>query len=167
MTLIDFIVVGVVGGFGVAGFSLGLFHMVGSLVGVIAGAVLASRWFDNVGHWASTSIGGSENVWRVVAFTLIYVIVARLCGWIADMVGNTLSFVPFVKTIGRVLGVAFGLLEGLVLVALVSYFASKVAFGLPLANAIKGSVLAVPLSHVGAWLEPLFPAAITAVKSLF
>jgi uncharacterized membrane protein required for colicin V production len=167
MSTIDFIVLGVVGAFGVAGFSLGFLHMVGSLIGVVAGVALASRWFDGVGHWASTAIGGSENVWRIVAFTLIYVVIARLGGWAADLVGKTLSFVPFSKTIGRVLGVAFGVLEGLVLVALVAYLASKVGFGVPLANAIKASVLGVPLSHVGAWLEPLFPAAISAAKSLF
>ncbi len=167
MSFIDLIILGVMVAFAWSGFRLGFFHMIGALVGMILGVVLASRWFEAVGHWFATTVGGSENIWRIVAFTIIYVIIARACGWLSGLLVKTFSFIPLAPTIDKIVGLGFGILEGLVLLALVAYLASKVIFGTPLATAIKNSFLGAPLAKVGAIMEPIIPEAITKLKSLF
>lgn len=169
MSWIDIAILIVIGGFTLAGFWFGLVHMVGSLVGIVLGVLAAGKYFEPVAEWASGTLGGSLNIWRVVAFTLIYVIVNRLLGLVISLLDKMFSFIsiiPFMKTFGRLLGAVFGFMEGVFVISLAVYLAARFPFGDHFVQLLQQSRFAIPLNAIGMILEPLLPQAVRLLQSI-
>lgn len=118
----DLIVLLVLVGFGAFGFALGLIQVVGGLVGVVAGAWLASQWHLPLGKWIAGALPVSPRISTVLAFILILVVVQRAMAlgfyWLGRML-RLLRFIPFFKSFNRIAGGLLGLLEGALLVGFI------------------------------------------------
>ncbi|HBK34492.1 hypothetical protein A2239_00560 [Candidatus Uhrbacteria bacterium RIFOXYA2_FULL_40_9] len=126
MPIFDIILLCVILAFIFFGFFFGLIHTVGSFIGTFIGLAI-SLWgiepiYDKVGF----IFGGEDGIGRIVVFILVFLIISRLVGvvfWALDKFWNFFSFIPFTSFLNRLLGGAFGFLEGLMIVGVVVYFA--------------------------------------------
>jgi membrane protein required for colicin V production len=168
MNTADLVLLVVLGGFILSGFWFGIIHMIGSLVGLVVGAWAAGHYFDALARFVAPWMGGNINLARIIAFFFIFVLVNRLFGiivFLAEKVFKIIAIIPFLKTFNRLLGAAFGLIEGTLVLGLAVFFASRYTFTAAFAATLHGSQLAKSLNTVGAILAPLLPQAVRAIQS--
>ncbi len=168
MNIIDISLLVLLGGFVLYGFWFGIIHLIGSIVGLIVGAIVSGRMYGPVGAWLTPYVGGNANLGRVIAFFLVFVLVSKLVGllfWIVEKIFKFISIIPFMKTFNRLLGAAFGLLEGTLALGLAVYFASRFPISEATEAALQGSKVAHALLPVGSILAPLLPLAVRAAQS--
>jgi membrane protein required for colicin V production len=168
MILFDIILLLILGGFVAYGLWFGLVHTLGVLVGTIAGAFLAARWYEPVSSWLGFLFGGHQNLARVVCFLFLFIIINRLVGlafWLVDKIFSVLKIIPFLKTVNRLLGAAFGFLEGVLVLGLTLYLAERYPLGDWFTNSLADSKIAHYFIAVGKILMPLLPEVIKQLKS--
>ncbi len=168
MNLLDIIILVTVALFALGGFWFGLFHTIGSLIGTVAGAFVASRYYEAGAQWLINTTGWSANVSRVVMFIAIFAIITRAIGaafWLIGKVGSAVLPIPFKSTINRLLGMIAGGAEGLVSIGLVIYFIDKFPVGEGVMKAIEMSTFAPTTVAAASILVPLFPQALKALET--
>jgi membrane protein required for colicin V production len=170
MTIIDVTLLIALGGFVLAGLWFGVIHMIGSLVGLVLGAFVAGRFYGQVADIITPLIGGNINLGKILAFLVLFILVAKLVGLVFSIIEKIFKFIaviPFLKTFNRLLGAVFGLIEGTLILGLVVYFAGK----FPVSSAFEAmfveSQIGRALNSVGKLLAPLLPAAVRAMRSIF
>jgi uncharacterized membrane protein required for colicin V production len=149
-------------GFVLFGLWFGFIHALGSLLGTVVGALIAGRLYEPIASWISSATSWDANVLRVVCFLVIFVVVNRTLGlllYVVERIFRFLSIIPFVRTIDRLLGGILGFLEGVFVLGLTLYVASRIVTG-PLAAAIPGSSVASWLMQTAGVLVPLLPAIV-------
>lgn len=169
LTIFDLILILILFLFIAFGFALGLIETIGALVGVVLGAWVAGQYYEPFGGWLESILLGHGNTSRVIAFIVIFVLVNRLTGLVFHLVSklfHLLSFIPFTKTINRLLGALLGLLEGTLVLGLSLYFIVRFPFSDWFSGVITGSKVAVWLMEMGNFLAPLLPEIIRQAKSL-
>lgn len=169
MSIVDFVLLAILAGFILSGFWFGIIHMVGSLVGLIVGAWAGGHYFEALAQWGAPWIGGNLNLARLLAFFVIFVVVNRLFGlivYLAEKIFKIIAIIPFLKTLNRLLGAIFGLIEGTLVLGLSVYFASRFPFTAAFEMALRSSELAKALNKVGAVLGPLLPQAVRTLQSV-
>jgi len=169
MILFDLILLLVLGGFVLYGLWFGLINTLGVLVGTIAGAFLAARWYEPVADWAGFIFGGHANLAKVVCFLILFVIINRLVGllfWLIDKIFSFFKIIPFLSTINRLLGAVFGFLEGILVLGLTLFVAERYPLGDWFVNSLADSKVAHYLITVGKILMPLLPEVLRQLKSL-
>ena len=149
MNWIDLTLLAVVALFGLRGYFRGLFREIFSLVGLVAGFMVASRYNE-----AATSLG--RNYWnpsplllKGAAFVVIFFIVYFLFnigGWLLHQSVKPL----FLQTVNRLGGVIVGIGKGAAITALIIFFARSSSW-LPQSTRDKfdGAYLVSPLSRLG------------------
>ena len=168
MNFIDISLLALLGGFVLYGFWFGIIHMIGSLLGMVVGTIVAGRMYGPVGAWLMPFVGGNANLGRVIAFFLVFVLVSKLVGllfWVIEKIFKFISVIPFLKTFNRLLGAGFGLLEGTLGLGLAVFFASRFPISAVSEAALQGSKVAHALLPVGSILAPLLPLAVRAAQS--
>lgn len=168
MNYLDFILAVVVGGFILSGFWFGLIHAVGSLLGVVVGAVVAGRAYELGAAWLSPYVTNA-NAAKFIAFVVIYFIAVKLVSllfWFVERTVKILAIIPFFRTFDRLLGAAFGLLEGTFLVGLSVWFLARLPFSSAFADTLTGSALAGKFYVVGSALSVLLPGALKSLQSI-
>jgi len=133
MAIIDFILLLVLFGFALFGLWFGLIHTLGSLLGTILGVYLSSRWYDGAAVWAQGKFAGDLNVWKVIVFILLFILINRLVGLLFHIVEKMFDIftkLPFLKSINKLAGAILGLLEGAVVLGGVIFIAHRFPFGL-------------------------------------
>src|SRR3990172_612827 len=151
MNVVDIVLLAILASFILSGFWFGIIHMVGSLVGVLIGAWAAGHYYDVLASGAAPWIGGNLNLARVIAFIVIFIAVNRLCGffiYIAEKIFRIIAVIPFLMTFNRLLGAAFGLIEGTLVLGLVVYFSSRFPFTAAFELALRGSEMAKALYNI-------------------
>ncbi len=169
MTTFDLILLLILGGFVAYGLWFGLIHSLGALVGTIAGAFFAARWYDDFASWLGFLFGGRENLAKVVCFLFLFIIINRLIGfgfWLADKIFSILTIIPFLKTINRLLGAAFGFIEGVLVLGLTLYVALRFPLGEWFTESLANSKVAHYLITVANILKPLLPEILKQIKSI-
>jgi membrane protein required for colicin V production len=169
MILFDLILLLILGGFVLYGLWFGLINTLGVLVGTIAGAFLAARWYDPVSSWAGFLFGGHTNLAKVVCFLILFIIINRLVGlvfWLIDKIFSFFKIIPFLSTINRLLGAVFGFLEGVLVLGLTLFVAERYPLGDWFINSLADSKVAHYLIAVGKILMPLLPEVLRQLKSL-
>ena len=169
MSLLDALLLISLGGFVLAGFWFGLIHMIGSMIGLIGGAIIAGRMYEAGATIVSPFVGDNMNAARILAFVLLFVLVNRVIGilaWSADKVFRFFAVIPLMKTTNRILGAVLGLLEGTLVLGLSVYFSARLPLGQAATGALKTSELAATLNGVGTVLAPLLPEAIRMLQSI-
>jgi len=170
MTILDAILLIILAGFVFYGLFFGLIRTLGSLVGIVAGAWLASHFYLQIFSWAEDLFFGYDNLGKVLTFIILFTIINRLVGFafsLLDKTFNIISIIPFLKTINRLAGAIFGFLEGALVLGLILYVASRYAFiehwfGGWLVN----SEIAPFLLQFVEFLKPLLPEILKRLKSL-
>lgn len=168
MNVVDITLLVLLGGFALYGLWFGIIHMIGSVVGVIVGALVAGRAYVPVAEWLRPHIS-SENLAKIVAFFLVFVVVNKLVGivfWFIEKIYKFVAVIPFMKTFNRLLGAAFGLLEGTLVLGLMVYFASRFPVSARSEIWLHDSVVANALLPIGKILAPLLPLAVRALRSV-
>jgi len=166
MFLVDVLLVVLVGLFVLFGLFFGLVHTFGSLVGTILGIVLSTRLIDPAFERFGFLFGGG-GVAKVILFIIIFLLISRLIGflfWIAEKVLGILSMVPFMKSIDRLLGAAFGFIEGIVVVGVVTFFALQYLPDGAAKAALEQSTVADFLVLTAGTLQMLFPESVRVLK---
>lgn len=168
MTLFDLILILIVFGFVWFGFWFGLIHAFSGLTGLIVGASLATRYYDDLGKRILFIFGDKINLANIFSFLLIYIIANRLVGFvffILDRIFRPITQLPFLRTINRLAGAFFGFLEGAFTIGLFLYFLTKnpVDWLVPLIEKSKISWYFLKLAD---FLLPLFPEVLKKIESV-
>ncbi len=114
MNWLDFVILGVVAWFTLQAFLSGLVRETIGLVAVVGGVALAGLYHDELAM-NLTIFTGDEMVLRVVAFLLIFGIVAIL-GWIAALFLRNTSEMLFLGWADRAGGAVFGFFKAVLIV---------------------------------------------------
>ena len=116
MTYADYIILGVLAFFLIKGLFKGLINQVMSIAGMIAGLILAWKFYPPVSEFG-TGAGIPQTVSMTISFILIYAAVV----FIAKFLGKTLHKLAkalFLGWINRLAGAVFGFIEGLLLITI-------------------------------------------------
>ena len=147
MNWIDLIIICMLALFGLRGFFRGLFREVFSLLGLIAGFMIAVAFLPSAASYAAAFWKAPPLFLKgavfVVIFFLVY-FVFSLMGWLLHRSESLL----FLKTVNRAGGIAVGLGKGAAIIALIVFFLSE-AVWLPKAGQqnFHASYLVSPLSR--------------------
>ena len=118
MTTIDWIIVIVLGLGALQGFRKGLVSQVASIVGLIAGLLIARALFGVVGERLATEIGTSVTVGQILAFVLIGIAVPIGLSVVASLLTGILNVVSL-GFVNRWLGSGLGLIRYALVVSMV------------------------------------------------
>lgn len=168
MSLFDIILLILIGGFAMFGFWFGLIHTLGSLVGTVLGAYLASRYYEPMADWLIGITGWGENVSRVVMFIIAFIVINRFVGfvfWILEKLFSIITRLPFIRSLDRLLGLLFGILEGFITIGLIFYFIARFPLSEKIMAWIEASKVAPYAIDIAEVLLPLLPDALKALKS--
>jgi len=170
MTLFDSILAIILLGFAFRGFSTGLIRMIGSLLGTVIGAFVASHFylvfFESIRGW----FNGLDNLGRVVSFIVLFIVISNVVVFIFKIIDKTydfLSIIPFLGAINRVGGAILGVLVGgLVIGLLLFVFAKYVVIGTALSGWLMSSEIAPTLIYMAKILMPLLSFSLKNLKSV-
>jgi len=168
MTLFDALLLIALGGFTLFGLWFGFIHTLGSFVGSIAGAYIASRFYITLGEWLA-SIFGFPNTMKIIAFMIVFILVNRLIGLIFllfDRIFKVVSIIPFLKTINRLLGAILGFFEGMIFIGLSLFVIVRYDLGSWFAGILGQSTLLPWFTGVANILKPLLPEALKQLKEI-
>lgn len=157
-SLLDVILILAVFGFLLFGLWFGLIHTFGSLVGTIVGAFIAGQFY--------TIVPGTLP--RLAAFILIFLIVSRLVGFgfsLLERVFHILTILPFLKSVNRLGGGIFGLLEGVLVVGTALIVMSQYHLGPWFTTAMMNSKVVPSLVNAAQVLLPFLPLALQQLQS--
>lgn len=169
MELFDFLLLIIIGGFGLFGVWFGFFHTLGSLLGTMIGVFLASRNFEPIVDWLMALTGWEDNFSRVLVFTLLFILINRLVGflfWVIDRMFNVVTRLPFLQGINRLFGLALGVFEGFITVGFFIHFHELFPFSDWLAMSIDSSMIAPIAIGMIAVFMPLMPDALQFAEAL-
>ncbi|MFA6587533.1 MAG: CvpA family protein [Patescibacteria group bacterium] len=168
MNTTDIILLILLFGFTWAGFWYGLIQTLGGIVGVVAGAIIASRTYSVAAGWVG-GVGTRAGLSEWLAFSVIFVVVNRAMAIATGSVGkilNVVKVVPFVGTINRLGGAVVGLAEGALVIGLIIAMAQRFELSPQLVTMLDNSRVANILGAFGSSLMPLMPSAIRGTKAL-
>jgi uncharacterized membrane protein required for colicin V production len=168
MTLIDVILLVLLGGFIMFGAWFGLMHTLGSLVGTVIGALIAGWLHIPLGTWAQGIFGGGE--WTmVITYAVIFMVISRLVGfgfYILDKSFGIVTNLPYLKQADRIVGAVIGFFEGVLVIGLALFVASRYDLGDTFMLALAGSDVAAWFVSSSQILQPLFPKAFKELRSV-
>ncbi|MDO8581605.1 MAG: CvpA family protein [bacterium] len=157
-TPLDVILILIVFGFLLFGLWFGLIYTFGALIGTVVGAFIAGQFY--------TIVPGTLP--RLAAFIIIFLIVSRLVGFgfsLLDKAFHILSIIPFLKSINRLGGGIFGLLEGVLVVGTILIVASRYNLGSWFTGAMTQSKVAPSLVSASQVILPFLPIALKKLQS--
>lgn len=168
MSLFDIAILITIGGFGLFGFWFGFVHTVGSLMGTVLGAYLASRYYKPMAEWLIGITGWDENISSVLMFIIAFFLINRLVGlvfWILDKALSVITRLPFIKSINRFGGLVLGIFEGLLTIGLIFYFIQRFPFSEIVMGHVAQSWVVPFCIDVAVVLLPLLPEGLRLLQS--
>ncbi len=168
MSLFDITLLVTIGGFALFGLWFGFVHTLGSLLGTILGAYLASRYYEPLAGWLTQVTGWSDNGARVLMFIVAFIVINRLVGfvfWIIDKIFKVVTHLPFIHSIDRLFGGVLGLFEGVVTIGLIFYFVERFPLSEKIMTMVAQSVVVPKTVAVAGVLIPLLPEALKLLRS--
>lgn len=170
MSYFDLALIIILAGFVFNGFAKGLIRLLGNIVGLIIGAFIASHFYLQFYQWGQNLVGGRENLGKVLAFIIVFVVVTMVVDWIfiiLEKIFNIISIIPFTKTINRLLGGAVGFLEGSLALGLILFVISRYAWiGSLFGDHLISSKVAPFFLTIVKIVMPILPDALKALQSL-
>lgn len=169
MSLFDVILVIIISAFALAGFWFGIVHTVLSMFGMVVGIYLAARLYEPAAYWVIHLTGWGANFSKVLLFIILFFVINRLVSlvfWLLDKFLSIFTHLPIIRSVDRLLGLAFGALEGFFVLGIILYFVSRFPLSDNFMSALSASVVAPYATKIIQWLLPLLPPALRALKSL-
>ena len=170
VSIFDVILILFLGGFVFYGLFKGLIKLLGDIIGLIVGAWAASHYYLVAYDWLKWLYFGRENLGKVISFVIVLLVAIRLVSWLfilLQKVFDIMSIIPFLKSINKLAGGILGLIEGISVLGLIIYMASRYSFVTSFFGAqLASSQVAPLLAKAVNILTPLFPAALKMLQSL-
>ena len=170
ISIIDAILLILLSGFVFYGLFFGLIRTFGAFVGVVVGAILASRFYLAASAVINPIFFGYENLGKVITFLILFSLINRLVGlgfYFIEKLFNIISIIPFLKTINRLGGAVLGFLTGGLTIGLALYVISRYAIiGHWVGKWLIGSKLAPMFLKFNDILLPLLPEMLKKLQSL-
>ncbi len=170
MSIFDISLIIILCGFTLGGLFKGVIKMVGNLIGLIIGAYTASRYYLFFYDWADQWINVSESLGKVLAFIILFILIAKLIDLgflLIEKAFRVIAFIPGSRFINNILGAVLGLLEGSLFLGLIIFVISRYTlidnfFG----NQISQSTVAPWILKILDFILPLLPEALKTLKSV-
>ncbi|MDD5342332.1 MAG: CvpA family protein [Patescibacteria group bacterium] len=169
MATIDLVLLGVLGGFIVAGFFAGLFQTFGSIIGILAGYFVAAQYYAPFGDMIEPIVFGRGDIADVVAFILIFLLTSQLVGlvfWFIAKAFQLLKFIPFFSILNKLGGAVLGFIEGLFAIGIILVVIDRFVQSPDLAEQVANSQLAQLMINAAGIVESIFPDAFSALESV-
>lgn len=168
--LIDVILLILLSGFIFYGFFFGFIRAVGSFVGVIIAAVLASRLYLPTSVLADRFFFGYNNLGKVLAFLILFSLIYKLVGlafYLIDRIFSIFTIIPFMKTFNRLGGAVLGFISGSLFIGIILYVISRYAILETLAGKwLVGSQVAPWFVKWAKLILPLLPDFLKKLQAL-
>ena len=168
MTIIDWLIIGVVLLFAIIGYFKGLVATVLSLVGTLLAFFISFRFFKPLGDWLSSHFGWTTGPVHFIVFIISYLILFIGVQLIFKLINRALRIItelPIISLANRILGMAFGIIQGVLVAVVLLFVLSKFPLNSYLTTATDNSFLAPKLQVAVVLAKPFIPSAIQAVKS--
>jgi membrane protein required for colicin V production len=168
MNVVDIVLLSAIGVFALFGLWFGFVHTLGSLLGTVFGAYLATRYYGPFADILFGLTGWEGNLPRVIIFAISFLIINRLVGlvfWVIDKALSIVTRLPFVGSLNHILGLLLGVAEGAVSIGLIIFFIERFPLSLPFMEHLADSQVAPYLSAIAAILWPLLPDALRLLQS--
>lgn len=170
MIILDVVLLLLIAGFVFYGLFFGLIRTVGSLLGLIIGAWVAVFTYQEAFILIRNLAFGFDAIGKTITFFIIFTLVNRLVvlGFaLLDRTFDFFSIIPFLKTINRVAGAVFGLIEGGLVLGFVLYLAqSFTALNRLVSHFGQGSKIIPYLTKFVEILRPIMPQVLDQLKQL-
>lgn len=170
MFIFDVILVIIISGFVFYGLFKGFLKMVFDFLGFLVGIFVASHFYIPFADWLQGLGWGSENLLKIIAFVVLFSVsakVARIAFSLLSKLFKIISFIPFAKTIDRIIGTILGLVLGaLILSVLIFLLTSYIDEASNLAKWISQSNIVPWLLKIGNIIMPLLPEAFLTIKDI-
>lgn len=171
MVIFDIILIIILAGFVFYGFFFGFIRVLGMLAGVVAGTWVAAHYYNNLFSLVSTWWPGNPQIGKAVCFVICFSLVTHIIGWLFalfDQAFKVAAIIPFLKTINRLLGAVFGLVEGVLLFGLIFYITGRyIPEQLMFGQWLEHSHLANLFINFSKVLAPFLPEIYKQVRGLF
>jgi len=148
MNVVDIAILVVLAGFLVKGLIRGLVKEICSLLGLLAGAVLASCFHGPLAELLTESLRVPPSVATAVAFLALFLTTLLFFVLLGHLLSRFVKLI-FLGGLNRVAGGFFGLAQGVVLLALILFALSLRPLPRFLQAAVKGSELSPPFVQLG------------------
>lgn len=159
MTFLDIVLLVIVGAFVFFGLFFGFFHAIGSLIGTGVSIFITYKLIDPVFDQIGFLLGGGTFA-RVSLFIALFLLISKLIGlvfWLLRKVFGILTWIPFATSIDRILGAVFGLIEGIVFIAVALFYAVRVLPDNTIQTLIEKSFFIEYLIPLITILKPFIP----------
>jgi len=170
MSYFDIALIIIVVGFVFNGLSKGLIRLLGKIVGLIAGAFVASHFYLQFYQWTQNIFGSREALGKVISFIIVFIVVTMIINWIffiIEKIFKLISIIPFTGMINRLLGGALGFIEGSLFIGLILFVASRYSWiGSLFGDYLVSSQVAPFFLKVVEIITPVLPAALKALQSV-
>lgn len=171
MLAVDIFFIVVLGLAFLAGLRRGLFKVVGSLVGLVVGAWLASHYYLFGFNWLTQHLSESWLISKITVFIILFFLASNLTAWLFSLLGGVLeaiTIIPLMKTANRLLGGVLNLLEAALSWALILFFLSRyLPTSTELGQQLSHSIIAPYLMIIGKILWPLLPLVLKQMQALW
>lgn len=162
--ILDLILILILVGFVLGGYKKGFVASLGSLVGWVLTILIMARLYP----WLLNYFEGG--FWtKVLVFILALIIISIIISiaiWIVEKIFKFFHFIPGVKSLNKILGAAFGLISGLLLVSFVVWMLLKLPVEANWLNTqIQNSYLIKPMLLIAYVWIPFVPQAYREVKN--
>ena len=170
ISIFDVILLIALAGFVFYGLFFGLIRTIGTFLGVIIGAYLASRLYLPVAGWVDHFFFGYDNLGKVLVFIILFSFINKLVClgfYFLDKIFHIISIIPFLKTFNRLGGALLGFATGSLTLGLILYVASRYSFIEHWFGEWLVSSQVTPfLIKVASILIPLLPEVLKKLQSL-
>lgn len=164
MVIIDYILLGLILIIALLGFKKGFLESLGSIIGLVVAAIIASRFYPVVADWF-----GGTNFSNVIAFILIFSLAIKIVSllfWVMGKIFQVVTVLPFVSSFNRMLGLILGFVEGVFVLAVILHFLVIYPLNDWLLWQMSISTVTKVLLTIGNVFLPLFPEALKQVQSV-
>lgn len=158
MAIVDLILIIAVLGFIVSGFFSGFIHTLGNILGTLIGIFVSARLTGPIAEFIGA---GGNGLMTIIIFIILFLLVSRLVGlfvWLGEKFFGWFKWIPFAKLADRLLGAALGLIEGVIIVSIVLFYAVQILPDAALKVALENSAITQALLESLTLLQLLFPA---------
>ncbi len=168
--LIDVILLLFLSGFFFYGLFFGFVRTIGLFLGMIAGALIASRVYLFVYGIVSPIFFGYDNLGKVAVFLAVYLLVSKLTSfgfYFIEKGFNLLSIIPFLGTINKLAGSILGIFTGVITIGLILFVISRYAvLDFFIGYWLQDSFLAPIFLKISSMALPLLPVMLKRLNGL-
>ncbi|MBI2551431.1 CvpA family protein [Candidatus Uhrbacteria bacterium] len=153
--ILDIVLLLAFGGFIATGWKFGLIQGLGSMLGAVLGALWSFSLSGGIAH-----AFGLGAVGRVIILLILFLLIAKLIGllfWAINKFYKLFSFIPLSGTLNHLLGAVLGLLEGILILGVILYYALTIIPFAAVSDTITHADLGHALQRIGKWIVDVLP----------